>query len=253
MSVQALDRTFDLLELLARFPEGLALTDIADRIGLHKSTVHRLLGSLKDRGYIDQDEESSRYRLGLGFISLAGPYLNQLDLKTVAESEMRRLSDNLGVTVYLAILRDEEVVYLDKVERYDGFRRFDIIGRHVPVHCTSLGKSLLMDLDESALRKLLGRRDLVRMTPNTLTTIDGIMNNIAECRAQGWSSDLEEHEAGVNCVGAPIRDHHGRIVAAISAVWRSIRTEDEISEAGRAIAAGSEEISRLLGYLIEGR
>ncbi len=164
MSVQSLDRAFDLLELLAGFPEGLALSEISGKTELHKSTIHRLLGSLKERGYIEQDEASGRYRTGLAFIALAAPYLRQLDLKSVAEPEMRRLSDKIGVTVFLATLRDDEVVYLDKVERYDGFRRFDIIGRHVPVHCTSLGKSLLMDKDTSRIREILGRRPPERKT-----------------------------------------------------------------------------------------
>ena len=249
MSVQALDRTFDLLELLARFPEGLALSDISGQIGLHKSTVHRLLGSLKDRGYIEQDEDSSRYRIGMAFIALAAPYLNQLDLKTVAEPEMRRLSDRLGVTVYLATLRDGEVVYLDKVERYDGFRRFDIIGRHVPVHCTSLGKSLLMDLAPERIEELLQHRPPLKMTPRTIVDVEGILEEVERCRNRGWSSDLEEHEEGVNCVGAPLRDYRGRTVAAISAVWKELRSSSEMNEAGRTVAAAADEISRRLGFL----
>lgn len=249
MSVQSVDRTFDLLELLARFPEGLSLSTITSDIGLHKSTVHRLLGSLKDRGYIEQESDSGRYRLGLAFIALAGPYLNQLDLKNVAEPEMRRLSDTIGVTVYLAALRDDEVVYLDKVERYDGFRRFDIIGRHVPVYCTSLGKSLVMDLDPSGIREMLGRNPPIKKTPFTRTETGEILENIEFCRNRGWSSDLQEHEEGVNCVGAPIRDHRNNIVAAISAVWRSARTDEELEESGRAVAGTAGEISKRLGYL----
>ena len=249
MSVQSLDRAFDLLELLARFPEGLSLTDISAKIGLHKSTVHRLLASLKDRGYIRQDADSNRYSIGLGFVSLAGPYLNQLDLKTVAEPEMRRLSDSLGVTVYMGTLRDGEVVYLDKVERYDGFRRFDIIGRHVPVHCTSLGKSLVMDMENSALEELLSRHPIEKLTPQTKSDLQEILSDVALGRERGWSSDLEENEEGVNCVGAPVRDYRGRIVAAISAVWRSSRTSREMDEAGEAVATGAAEISRLLGFI----
>ncbi len=243
MSVQSLDRAFDLLELLAGFPEGLGLSEISGKIELHKSTIHRLLGSLKERGYIEQDETSGRYRTGLGFIALAAPYLKQLDLKSVAEPEMRRLSDKIGVTVFLATLRDDEVVYLDKVERYDGF----IIGRHVPVHCTSLGKSLLMDKDISRIREILGRRPPKRKTPKTIMDIDGILANIEECRLRGWSSDLEEHEMGVNCVGAPLRDHRGQTVAAISAVWKTLRTRDELEESGRMVAGSAAEISRRLG------
>jgi len=250
MSVQSLDRTFDLLELLAQFPEGLGLSDISTKIGLHKSTVHRLLGSLKERSYIEQDEASGRYRIGVAFIALAAPYLNQLDLKTVVEPEMRRLSDRLGVTVYLATLRDDEVVYLDKVERYDGFRRFDIIGRHVPVHCTSLGKSLVMDMAPGRIREMFHRRPPLKLTSGTITDIERIIENIEVCRERGWSSDLEEHEEGVNCVGAPIRDYRGRTVAAISAVWRVVRSGEEMDEAGQNVADAAGEISRRFGFFL---
>ena len=248
MSVQALDRTFDLLELLARFPEGLGLGDISEKIGLHKSTVHRLLSSLKSRGYIEQAEDSGSYRIGVAFIALAAPYLNQLDLKTEAEPEMRRLSDKLGITVYMAALRDGEVVYLDKVERYDGFRRFDIIGRHVPVHCTSLGKSLLMDFSPGQIRDILEKHPPVKKTSKTIINTEAIIADIETCRNRGWSSDIEEHEEGVNCVGAPIRDYRGRIVAAISAVWRVNRSGEEMEEAGGRVAETAAVISERLGF-----
>ncbi len=249
MGVQSLDRAFDLAELLARFPSGLTLVEIATRVGLHKSTVHRLLTTLKERSYVHQDEVSGRYRVGVGFVLLAGSYLGQLDLKTAAEPEMKRLSDDLGVTVFLATLRDDRAVYLDKIERYDGFRRFDIIGRSVPVYCTSLGKALVMDLPPEEQRAILERRPPERKTAKTLLETEPILDEFAFCRDRGWSWDLQEHETDVTCAGAPIRDHRGQTVAAISAVWKTVLSPAEVEPLGERIRAAAHAISATLGFV----
>ena len=248
MSVQSIDRAFSILELLSSFPKGLPLSEIVLRTSLNKTTVHRILSSMKERSYIEQDSESGYYKLGVALIALAGSYFNQLDLKNVAEPVMRRLSDTLGVTLYLAVLRDGEAVYLDKVERFDGFRRFDIIGRHVPVHCTSLGKALIMEMDKKDVLKILEYKPPVKKTEKTITDAEKILENLDTCRKRGWSSDLEEHEKGVTCAGAPIKDYKGRTVAAISAVWKSAFPPGKIEDVGKIVSEGAKEISYKLGF-----
>lgn len=248
MSVQSLDRAFDILELLSHQRRGMMLTDIGKNLDLHKSTVFRLLSSLKERGYIEKNTDTGLYRLGLGFIALASQYLNNLEIKTEAEPYLRRLSERLGETVFLATLRDGEVVYLDKVERYDGLRRYSIIGRRAPVHCTSLGKSLVMDLKPKEIRDLLTRKPLKKVTSNTITNVDVLLGRLKEFRRRGWSQDIEENEFGVSCVGAPIKDYRGRTIAAISSAWEGIRDESNVIATGEALKATADEISRHLGF-----
>ena len=252
MAVQSLDRAFDILELLSRERKGLALTDIGKRLDLHKSTVHRILASLKDRGYIEQNPESGVYRLGLGFIALASQYLNNLEIKTEAEPYLRRLSERLGETVFLATLQDDEVVYLDKVERYDGLRRYSIIGRRAPVHCTSLGKSLVMDRKPEELRALFSRTHLKKVTEKTIVDIDQLLRHVEECRVRGWSHDFEEYEPGVSCVGAPVKDYRGITIAAISSAWEGVRDGEAVAETGRALRSVADDISRHLGFFPRG-
>jgi len=249
MSVQSLDRAFDILELLAHERDGMMLSDVARRLDLHKSTVHRLLNSLKDRGYIEQHPESGRYRLGLGFIALSSQYLNSLELKTEAEPYLRRLSERLGETVFLATLQDDEVVYLDKVERFDGLRRYSIIGRRAPVHSTSLGKAMVMHRDMEDLRSLFARRPLVAVTARTTIEADVLLRELGESRTRGWSKDVEENNDGVSCVGAPIRDYRGAVIAAVSSAWEGRRDEKAFRAAGEAVKATADAISAHLGFV----
>jgi IclR family transcriptional regulator, KDG regulon repressor len=252
MAVQSLDRAFDILELLSRERKGLALTDIGKHLDLHKSTVHRILASLKDRGYIEQSPESGIYRLGLGFIALTSQYLNNLEIKTEAEPYLRRLSERLDKTVFLATLLDDEVVYLDKVERYDGLRRYSIIGRRAPVHCTSLGKALVMDRRPDELRSLFTEKPLVKVTEKTEIDIDALIRSLEEYRIRGWSQDFEEFELGVSCVGAPVKDYRGITIAAISSAWEGHREAETVAETGRALKAVADDISRHLGFFPRG-
>jgi IclR family KDG regulon transcriptional repressor len=252
MSVQSLDRAFDILELLSKERRGMMLTDIGKSLDLHKSTVYRLLSSLKERGYIEKDRETGNYRLGLGFIALTSQYLNNLEIKTEAEPYLRRLSDRLGETVFLAVLRDDEVVYIDKVERFDGLRRYSIIGQRRPIYCTSLGKSLVMERDPRELREILTKKPLKKFTNKTIIDADVFLKQLEIIRDRGWSNDDEEYDLGVSCVGAPIRDYRGNIIAAISSAWEGIKGPEDVKERGEQLKSIADEISRHLGFFPRG-
>lgn len=228
------------------------LTEIGKSLDLHKSTVYRLLSSLRDRGYIEKDQENGYYRLGLGFIALTSQYLNNLEIKTEAEPYLRKLSDRLGETVFLATLRENEVVYLDKVEQFGGLRRYSIIGQRAPVHCTSLGKALVLDKNPRELRDLLGREPLKKVTLNTNTDIDVFLKQQEMNRSRGWSNDVEEYNEGVSCVGAPIRDYRGQTIAAISSAWEGFKSPDDERKLGEQIKSTADDISRHLGFFPRG-
>lgn len=246
MSVQSLDRAFDILELLAHNRGGMFLKDIGDTLDLNKSTVHRLLKSLRLRGYIEQDGETNRYRLGLAFVALSSQYLNRLEIKTEAEPFLRKLSEDLGETVFLATLSDNQVVYLDKVERFDGIRRYSIIGQRAPVHCTSLGKSLILDMEEEDILRILPD-PMEKITEHTLTRPADLLNQLHRFRQQGWTQDQEERERGVSCAAAPIRDYRGQIIAAISSAWEGEKSPEKVDKIGNTIKDTAEKISEQLG------
>lgn len=221
MSVQAIDRAFDILEFLSKEPGGVAVTEISRRLDLHKSTVHRLLSSLKDRGYVEKDSVTSHYKLGLGFVELASLYLNGLELKTEASPYLHQLAQSSGQTTFLAIRDGMHVVYMDKAETFDSLRRYTIIGKRTLVYASSLGKAMLSGLRDEDIERLFPTPDqqLDTLTKKTITSFDTLMNVVRVARERGWATDDEENEMGTRCVGAPIFDYRDRVIAAVSVAW----------------------------------
>lgn len=248
--VQTLDRALDIIELLSPQREGLGVTEIAKRLTLHKSTVHRLLNALADRGYIERDRHRGSYRLGLKFVEIGSLRLNQIELKTEAMPYLRRLAENFGQAAHLAILSGTDAVYIEKIEPNSGIRMYSQIGRRIPAHSSALGKSLLSDMDEEALKATVDAMDFERFTPNTIVDPAVLLESVAQVRQRGWANDNEEHEIGIRCVASPIFDYTGRVIAAVSVSGdkRRISAERDEETADRVMAV-AEEISRRLGYV----
>ena len=246
MTGQSIERVFDIIELLSREQNGLQLTEIGRRLDLHKSTVYRLLSVLRKRGYIEKGD-NNRYRIGVQFIELSSMYLNNIELKTEAEPYLRKLSQETRQTVFLAMIQDKEVVYLDKVEQYNSIRKYSIIGRRRPLYCTSLGKAMLMKMSDAELAKLFEEIPLQKHTAKTKADLPCLLEDLHISRARGWSFDDEEYELGENCVGAPLLDYRGTVIAAVSVAWKknpAIRPEDYAG----LVSATAWDISKRLGY-----
>ena len=246
-SVQSIDRAFDLLECLSADRRGRRLTELANELNLHKSTVYRILHALQDRGYVEQDDK--RYKLGLRFIHLSSQLLNSIELKTEAEPYLRNLSDQTGQTVFLAIREGNEVVYIDKVEQFNSLRRYSIIGSRVPIYCTSLGRALLFDDSPEELRVVLQKKTLKELTPNTVTDKNKLINLIENFKSRGWSEDVEEHQPGVRCVGAPVYDYRNKIAAAVSTAWNVSKPDADPERIGRLVKETAEAVSERLGWI----
>lgn len=250
MKVQSLDRAFDILELLSREQHGLNLTEIGNRLELHKSTVYRILNALKNRGYIEKTARGS-YRLGMEFIELTSLYLNNLELKTEAQPVLRELSAATGNTSFLAIPQDNEIIYIDKMETHNSMRKYSIIGKRAPLYCTALGKSLLADKTADQIRLLYEEQTLEGYTARTITSIDSLVEEIAKTRERGWSIDNEEYENGIRCIGAPIHDYRREIIAAVSiSGYVSSVAQGHADELAVHVVKAAEEISRRMGYRV---
>jgi IclR family KDG regulon transcriptional repressor len=248
MKVQSLDRAFDILELLSREQHGLNLTEIGNRLDLHKSTVYRLLQALKERGYIDKSAQGS-YRLGMEFIELSSLYLNNLELKTEAQPILRELSSLSGNTAFLATLQESEVVYIDKMETHNSLRKYSIIGQRAPLYCTALGKSMLTGKTEEQIRSLYQERELKAFTERTIKSVDALVEEIGKIRRRGWSLDDEEYEQGLRCIGAPIRDYRDEVIAAVSTSgYASVITRERVEEVAGYVVKAARDISQRMGY-----
>lgn len=248
MKVQSLDRAFDILELLSKEQHGLTLTEIGNRLDLHKSTVYRLLQALKQRGYIEKSAQAN-YRLGMEFIELSSLYLNNLELKTEAQPILRELSTLTGNTAFLAALQESEVVYIDKMETHSSLRKYSIIGQRAPLYCTALGKSMLSGETEDQIRQLYRDLELKVFTDKTITSVDALVEEIEKTRRRGWSLDDEEYEDGLRCIGAPIRDYRNQVIAAVSTSgYASVITRERVEEIAGFVAKAARDISQRMGY-----
>jgi DNA-binding IclR family transcriptional regulator len=247
--VQSLDRAFDIIDLLAHEQHGLKLTDIANELDLHKSTVYRLISVLKSRGYVEKGEETNLYRLGLGFIELSSLYLNKIEMKTEAEPHLRELSRLVGQTVFFATMQDHEVVYIDKFEQFNSLRRYSIIGKRRPLYCTALGKAMLLERTDEEIRDIFRDTVLKRMTDNTITNVADFVEELRVSRQRGWTRDNEEYELNVQCIAAPVHDYRNTIIAAVSIAWNGSADDVDIPWAAEHVHSTALHISRHLGYV----
>ncbi len=248
MSVQSIDRAFDIIELLSKESRSIAMTEIGRRLNLHKSTVHRLLSSLRDRGYVEKETGTGNYKLGLGFVELASLYLNSLELKTEASPFLNQLTKQTGQTTFLATRDGAEIVYIDKVETYNSLRRYTIIGKRLPMHATSLGKAMLSGFSDKEIEELYPDKKLAVMTKKTVPTADALMAEIRQIRERGWSIDDEESEKGTRCVGAPIFDYRDRVIAAVSLAWdMTIHPDITWNDYARQVVKCAADISIKMG------
>ena len=248
MTVQSIERIFDILELLSQERRGITLTEIGKRLDLHKSTVFRLMSVLRTRGYIEKGNDNL-YRLGVRFIELSSSYLNNIELKTEAEPILRNLSNMTGQTVYLATLQNNEVVYLDKVEQHNSLRKYAIVGQRRPLYCTSLGKAMIMHQKDEEIRALFQDVSFERFTANTIQDLPTLLDELHCSLDRGWAFDDEEYEPGIQCLGAPIRDYRGIVIGAVSVAMICINEKMPTEKVAPLVIRAAREISHRLGWI----
>ena len=251
--VQTLERASFILDILGQSPQGISIKDLSDRMHLPKGTTHRLLSSLSYFGYVRQDQNTKNYFLGFKLVELGNLLLGQLDLRKEAEPFLRDLAERTRETVHLVILDGSEIVYLDKLEtepHSGGLRMASRVGSRNPAHSCAVGKVLMAHLPAAALAKMVEERGLPKRTANTITDFDQLKAHMALVRKQGYAIDDEENERGIRCVGAPIFNEAGRVVAAISVSGPAFRvTKKTVQEILRKeVMATAHRISRKLGF-----
>jgi len=247
--IQSITRALELLEVFSIEEPELNLTDISRRLDLNPSTTFRVLVTLHARGYVEQNPDNRKYRLGAACLGLGGVFLSQSDIRTQALLVLRNLRDDCKETVHLGVLAGPEVVYLEKLDPLQpiGFMGSRIGGR-VPAHCTALGKAMLAYKTEAEVRQLYAGPDLPRLTPNTITDLEELLCELGRIRRCGYALDDEENEPGVTCVAVPVRDYAQNAVNAISVSGPTARIGHAIVEQGliaRVKEAGQAISSRL--------
>ena len=246
-SVQSVDRAVSVMELLARTGSS-GVTEVAREIGIHKSTAYRLLTTLRDRGLVEQDEATEKYRLGFGLVLLASAVTADLDILRCARPLCERLSEQTQETVTVAVLEDDDAVVIHQTVSKSSALSVDWTGRHTPIHATAAGQVFLSHMPEDQRRRIL-RRSLERFTENTVLARATLEERAQETRERGYGYTIEELEIGLNAVGAPVRSSDGAVVATVSVSGPVFRLPaEDIPEVGELVKGAASEISRCLGF-----
>ncbi|WP_033340322.1 IclR family transcriptional regulator [Catenuloplanes japonicus] len=246
--VQSVDRAVTVLEILARRGEA-GVTEIAAELGVHKSTAFRLVGALEHRGLVDQLSDRGKYRLGIGMVRLAGAAAARLDLTVSSRAACESLADDLGETVNVAVFTDGYAINISQVRGRAAVSSYNWVGQRTPVHATSSGKALLA-FQPPGVRDAALAGPLERFTEHTIGTPAELSDVLDAVRRTGWAFTAEELEVGLNAVAAPVRDHEGAVVAAISTSGPSYRlTADRFPAVAARVLAAAREVSVRLGHL----
>jgi len=246
--IQAIERAVAILNAFSAERPELGVTELAEQLGLHKSTVHRFLVNLETAGLVERNPRSARYRLGLRIFELGGLVLQQMNLWDEALPFLEGLVRDSGETGHLAVLDGGEAIYIEKVEARRALRIPSAMGRGYPAHATSLGKVLLAHLSDEQLDAVIAERGLARYTPHTITGRRELEAELARIRRSGYAVDREEYDEGLVCIGAPISDHTGHVVAALGIGGPVTRvTPARVEELGALVMTAASGLSRRLG------
>ena len=245
--VQSVDRAITVMEFLSsRGWSG--VTEVSKELEIHKSTAYRLLTTLRDRGLVEQDAGTEKYRLGFGLVALASSVTADLDVARCSRPVCDRLAERTLETVTVAVLEDDDGVIIYQSNSGSSALSVNWEGQHTPLHVTAAGKIFLHYMPEDQRRRLL-KRPLQRYTGNTVAKPAVLQDELRVSRDRGYWRTVEELEDGLNAVAAPIRCANGAVVAAVSVSGPAFRLpEQSFEEVGGLTTEAAAEISRCLGF-----
>ncbi len=240
------DRALDVLELVARHGGPLSLGEVTAELGMSKSTAHRLLVTLRRRGFVRLLPDGHSYAIGIKSFEVGATFLNQTSLRSVSFSEMETLSEITQETIHLVTLEGMEIVYIEKINSPRPYSLDTRVGSRSPAYCTAAGKAILAFLEPAALDKLL-KLPLKRYTPHTITDPELLREELARVRAECCATDREEIEPNLYCVAAPILDHRHEVVGATGIAGPATRIMNRLPAYKDHVRAAARRISRSLG------
>jgi DNA-binding IclR family transcriptional regulator len=245
--VQSVDRAVSMMEFLSRNGWS-GVTEVANELGIHKSTAYRLLTTLRDRGLVEQDTATEKYRLGFGIVLLASTVTADLDVLRCGRPVCERLSEQTQETVTLTVLEDDDAVIIHQTMSKTTALSVDWTGMHTPLHATAAGKVFLFHMPDDQRWRVL-RRPLERFTEETIVEPEILREHVQAVREDGYGYTIEELEVGLNAVGAPIRSSDGEVIAAVGVSGPVFRLPMEsIPETAVLVKEAAAEISRCLGF-----
>lgn len=246
--VQSIDRAVSILECFSEDKKELKLSEISEKLGLNKSTVHGIITTLKYHGFISQNEETQKYKLGIRFIEFGDLVINSLNIRNAALSVIDEICEKIEETVHVAMLDGIDVVWIVKKECTKSIKTSTKIGARLPAYTTADGKMILCYIDKNKIKNYLPKQ-IPKYTQNTITNKSLFYKSLDEINENGYTIDNEEFIEGIKCVAAPIFDHDGNVRFSLSTTGPAFRmTDEKIKELVVIIKEAANEISRRIGY-----
>ena len=215
MRIKSIERCFDIIELLGQHAKGMRLSDIAANLGLNTSTVHHILNTLVSRNYVSQASETKKYSLGIAFLEISHNILASVDIRNVARPHLEALRNKCNQAVHLSILKENKVVYIDKINASAVISLATYVGFSTDAYAASGGKVLLSGLSDDKLIKMYSNKKFKKYGKKTIAKLSSLFVELENIRKCGYAIDDEEYYEGVRCVAAPVKAG-GKIVASVS-------------------------------------
>ncbi|NLJ57746.1 MAG: IclR family transcriptional regulator [Tissierellia bacterium] len=247
-TVQSIDRAVAIIECFTKEKKELKLTEVSNKLGLNKSTVHGIITTLKHHGFISQDESTQKYRLGIRFIEFGDLVMSSINIRNAALPLINEVCLKIEETVHIAMLDGADVVWIQKQECDKSIKTSTKIGAKAPVYTTADGKIILCHQDKDKINCYIPE-EIPKFTSNTITDRPEFIKKLEEMKNKGVAIDNEEFVEGVKCVAAPIFDHNGDVKFSLSVTGPAFRmTEEKIKRLTTIIKQAANELSYRIGY-----
>lgn len=224
--IKSLDRALKIIECFSSTNPELGVTEISKMLDMHKSTVFNIIDTFEYRGYLEQNKKTGKYRLGLKILELSHTVYANYDLRNIMNPFLQQIAEETEETVYLGLLSENEVIYLDSVVTVSHVPVRNVIGIKAPLYCTAIGKALLSSLSDDEVKSRINTK-LEAITDKTITDIDVLIDELHLIRERGYAIDNMEHEYGIKCISIPINKINGELACAVSISGPSLRFSDE--------------------------
>lgn len=254
-TVPAVQRTVQVLEILAGSHQGISLAELSRQTRIPKSSLFRILLTLEQYSIVTQDHDRNQYTLGMKLIDWGNRALEKIDLKTVSHPHLVRLAHETHESYYVAVLDQEDVIIIDRADTPEIWRMVARLGQRSPLHCTATGQVMIAELADDAIEDIIKRHGLKKFTPATITNPTRFRKRLIEVKAQGFAVADAEYKPDLCAIAVPIRDHHGRVCASLMTAMHSDRVrrnKHQVTQAIGILKREAEVISRDIGFMEAG-
>jgi len=249
--IESIKKSFQILEILSNNESPCGVTELANIMKLDKSTVFRILRTMKSKGYVEQLRGTKKYIMGIRILELSNKLIQKMEIAAIAKPMLKELSQSSGESVHLAVLRRGKVIYIDRINSSEAVSIHTNIGDHEPVHCTGVGKAILAFLPSEEMQnnlKGIKAKSLEKFTVKTITSISKLEKELEKIRETGFAFDNEELYEGVRCLAAPIKNYKNEVIASLGISGPINRiTDQRISHLASLVVEMALKISERLG------